>query len=232
MLFCALTVEFTLNWNHMTNVLGEHGLSGPGQQIPLLIGMLSFLRICWIFIKNHYIEPSFHPDEELQTTSAPAPKLTSTSTAPPPTGLGISASRADTTTSIQPAPTPTPVRRAATTTTSPAPTRFPANQHTHLNSIPLLASHTNRPWLQRFLVAYLPWIADFAYFRNRLRANVQGQGFEPVGGLEAGAGVEMQKSTTTTARTSEYYDDGGRRKGGGNVDVDVESLGSKGKGGR
>jgi hypothetical protein len=227
MLFSALTVEFTLNWNHMTNVLGEHGLSGPGQQIPLLIGMLSFLRIIWISIKNHYIDPSLKPDEELETV---APESKSTPPPPAATGLGIS-SRANTfniATSIKSNPTPTPIRRAATTTSSPAPTRFPANQpqHTHLNSIPLLAAHTDRPLLSRFLVAYLPWIADFDYFRNDLRGKAQGgQGFEPV----RGTGLEMQK---TTGQATEGYYDGSGRKGLGSVDVDVESLGTPGKEGR
>ena len=51
---------------------------------------------------------------------------------------------------------------------------------------------------------------------------MRNQGFEPV------RGVEMQKATRQAA--GGYYDEG--RKGVGNVDVDVESLGTPGKEGR
>ena len=186
MLFSALTVEFTLNFNHMTNVLGEHGLSGPGQQLPLLIGLFSFLRICWILIKGSYLGQG-----EAAETGEPRPCVESESkmqrTATSQSGSGHGDARA-------------PLR----------PNASPVQQHAHLNSIPLLAAHTDRPWVQRVLVAYLPWLSDFEFFRKR-----QGQEFEAV--RRGSGGLEMQ-------RTAVAYEN--ERKGG-DVNTHVESLRSR-----
>lgn len=137
MLFSALTVEFTLNFNHMTNVLGEHGLSGPGQQLPLLIGLFSFLRICWILFKDKYLDSGGKPrDRPEQDNSLPRTSTAQSDKAVP-----------------------------NTTTSPPHPSVLPKNPHP--NSIPLLAAHTDRSLAQRVLIVYLPWLSDFAFFHKR-----------------------------------------------------------------
>jgi hypothetical protein len=177
MLFSALTVEFTLNFNHMTNVLGEHGLSGPGQQLPLLIGLFSFVRICWILIKDKYLNRG-EEDAAIET----------------PEG-GKNLQRAGTGMSD------------VAVTASKSPPHGPVlQQHAHLNSIPLLAGHTDRPWVQRVMVAYLPWLSDFSLFGKG-----QQQRFQPV--RRGSEGFEMQKTS---------YDNGRKE-----ADVDVENLGSR-----
>lgn len=183
MLFSALTVECTLNFNHMTNVLGEHGLSGPGQQLPLLIGLFSFLRICWILIKESWLGK--REDAEVGN-------------AHPGVEKGSKVTRIENDQSRQ--------GDAITSTPSPSnPPATPIQQHTHINSIPLLAAHPDRPWVQRVLVAYLPWLSDFGFFRRR-----HAQGFEAV--RRGSEGLEMER--TAVAYRNE-------RKGG---NVDVESL--------
>jgi hypothetical protein len=44
-------IEFTLNLNHMQNVVSFPGAS-PGQLIPLLIGITSLLRVSYIILRN------------------------------------------------------------------------------------------------------------------------------------------------------------------------------------
>jgi hypothetical protein len=188
MLFSALTVECTLNFNHMSNVLGEHGLSGPGQQLPLLIGLFSFLRICWILIKASWLGQG--EDAETEGTRPGFEKGSNVAR------TGNDGSRKG---------------DATTGTSSPSnPPVIPIQQHGHLNSIPLLAAHADRPWVHRVLVAYLPWLADFGFFRKR-----QEHGFEAV--RRGSEGLEMQ-------RTAAAYNN--ERKGV-DVNMDVESLRSR-----
>jgi len=51
-----LMVEFTLNYNHVEGVLASAGITNPGQLLPLLIGLLSLVRICWVLYKEQVIE--------------------------------------------------------------------------------------------------------------------------------------------------------------------------------
>ena len=51
LIFSALMVEFTLNFNHVTAVLGgpnDNELHLPSELLPLLIGAFGFVRICWL----------------------------------------------------------------------------------------------------------------------------------------------------------------------------------------
>jgi len=62
----AISVEFTLNFNHVHGVLGDAGrIYIPSQLLPMLIGVLSFVRILWIRFENWRspddIEPSLPP---------------------------------------------------------------------------------------------------------------------------------------------------------------------------
>ena len=59
LLFSALMVEFTLNFNHVTGVLGgrhEGGLQLPSQLLPFLVGLFSFIRICYQLFKTKLAE--------------------------------------------------------------------------------------------------------------------------------------------------------------------------------
>lgn len=165
MIWAAVTVEFTLNFNHLTDVLGENGLSDPGQQIPLLIGIFSFVRIMWLIFREYYMERADNAETR---------------------GLGVKRTGA----SAQRMPIST------------APNDFP-QQHGHINSIPLVARHGDRALAQRMLVAYLPWLTDFAAFRNKGRSN--GEGFEAMRTAESTPATEMQPKSR-------------------GVNVDVESL--------
>ena len=47
-------VELTLNWNHVENVIGGNGhMSYPAQLLPLIIGILGFVRILYIVYRNY-----------------------------------------------------------------------------------------------------------------------------------------------------------------------------------
>jgi hypothetical protein len=168
MIWAAVTVEMTLNYNHFTGVLGENGLSAPGQQIPLLIGLFSFVRIMYLIYKEYYLERH----ESTKETR----------------GLGIRKSGPGT--SVEAAPVP-----------------HPPEQHTHLNSIPLMARSGDRSLAYKMLVAWLPWLTDFRSFRTPRTDN--GLGIEPMK-ANGGAAVEMHQTTKSTG-----------------VDIDVESLGSR-----
>ena len=51
-IFCMLMVEFTINWNDVTGVVGEQGVGGPGQILPMIIGIFSFVRILWLMFEE------------------------------------------------------------------------------------------------------------------------------------------------------------------------------------
>jgi len=44
-LWSAITIEMTLNWNHVTGTTGGAALSSTGQQLPTIIGVATFLRV-------------------------------------------------------------------------------------------------------------------------------------------------------------------------------------------
>ena len=47
-------VELTLNWNHVENVVGNNGhMSYPAQLLPLIIGILGFVRILYIVYRDY-----------------------------------------------------------------------------------------------------------------------------------------------------------------------------------
>ncbi|KAK3376828.1 hypothetical protein B0T24DRAFT_230306 [Lasiosphaeria ovina] len=59
LLFSAITVEITLNFNHVHNVLGggdngAGGLNLPSQLLPFLTGLFSFIRICYALFKEKW----------------------------------------------------------------------------------------------------------------------------------------------------------------------------------
>lgn len=57
LLFSAVTVEVTLNFNHVHGVLGgrhDGGLQLPSQLLPFLVGLFSFLRIMYVLLKAKF----------------------------------------------------------------------------------------------------------------------------------------------------------------------------------
>ncbi|KAM7190042.1 hypothetical protein V8F20_009875 [Naviculisporaceae sp. PSN 640] len=59
LLFSAVTVECTLNFNHVHGVLGgkhDGGLQLPSQLLPFLVGLFSFVRICYQIFKEKWGE--------------------------------------------------------------------------------------------------------------------------------------------------------------------------------
>jgi hypothetical protein len=63
MIFIACCVEFTLNFNHVTGVLGGTGLVGAGQLLPMFIGLFSFVRIMYLVFREDFWEP--HEKKEM-----------------------------------------------------------------------------------------------------------------------------------------------------------------------
>jgi hypothetical protein len=54
LLWAAITVELTLNWNHVLDTVGIRGLSTTGQQLPALIGAFTFLKVLWLLWKESW----------------------------------------------------------------------------------------------------------------------------------------------------------------------------------
>jgi len=57
LIFSAVTVEVTLNFNHANGVLGgrhDGGLQLPSQLLPFLIGMFSFLRTLYYLLREKF----------------------------------------------------------------------------------------------------------------------------------------------------------------------------------
>jgi hypothetical protein len=55
LIFSAIMVECTLNFNNVMNVLGgdhDGGLQLPSQLLPFLVGFFSFIRICYQLFKR------------------------------------------------------------------------------------------------------------------------------------------------------------------------------------
>ncbi|EXJ64485.1 hypothetical protein A1O7_00821 [Cladophialophora yegresii CBS 114405] len=53
LVFAIVSIEMTLNKNHIRNVLGAGGTRGAGQVIPALIGLISFFRVLYELARQH-----------------------------------------------------------------------------------------------------------------------------------------------------------------------------------
>jgi hypothetical protein len=136
--FSITTIELTIIWNHVLGVIGPNGkISYPAQLLPLLIGTLGFLRICWLlFQKWLNPEPDCCDENEV-----PPEKLNKSNGAPPATpgvGLGLLSS-----------PSAGSERPAA---------------GTGEDSDQSITRH--RRLAIRYLVAYLPWLSQFQFWKN------------------------------------------------------------------
>lgn len=63
-IFTIVCVEFTLVYNHVLGVLAGDGLASAGQLLPLLIGLFSTGRLCWIIYKDNRDKRRATPGEE------------------------------------------------------------------------------------------------------------------------------------------------------------------------
>lgn len=52
MFLIAVTVELTLNWNHVIGTTGSAGLVATGQQIPAIMGATTFLRVLYLLVRE------------------------------------------------------------------------------------------------------------------------------------------------------------------------------------
>jgi hypothetical protein len=131
-------VELTLNWNHVTQVLGPNGnITYPAQLLPMMIGALSFLRICWILFKRwHFPEPDCCDENQI-----PHQRMVMSREAPfdtPQKGLGLLSSPSD--------------HREGTTAV--------VGQEYDTSMV------RNRSPFKRYLVGYLPWLSQFDFWKS------------------------------------------------------------------
>jgi hypothetical protein len=121
-------VEMTLNWNHVTQVLGPNGnISYPAQLLPMMIGLLSFVRICWLLFKR-WRYPAEDENEGSREKLGGTPGAPETQQA----GLGIlQSSRA-----------------------------YPNGNDDEADIA------RNRSLAERYMVAYLPWLSQFEFWKN------------------------------------------------------------------
>lgn len=74
LLLSAVTVECTLNFNHVHGVLGgkhDGGLQLPSQLLPFLVGLFSFVRILYQLFKVKWGES---PEKEAGSAGPPPPR--------------------------------------------------------------------------------------------------------------------------------------------------------------
>ena len=132
-----VTVEFTLNANHITGVLAKKSqIAYPSQLLPMLIGLLSLVRIMWLIFRQWY-----WPEERALTrkiSNKPIPLLQFTPEQPQVVGLGLR-------------PMSSPAYSETTTAVS--------HGQDHSMSI-------HRPLHLRLLVAWLPWLSQFDFWAS------------------------------------------------------------------
>jgi len=135
--FCAVQIELTLVYNNVQQALVAHAnISAPAQLLPLLVGTLSFARTLWLIIYEH-------GNSILDTLRTEADGMEPKSHAENiRRGFHLTIQRFISPLSGE----PLPLHREAS-----------------------VVSHTPfhlRPWHERYLVAYLPWLAIFGFWKK------------------------------------------------------------------
>ncbi|KAH6967114.1 hypothetical protein EDB82DRAFT_481405 [Fusarium venenatum] len=161
LIWSATTVEATLNFNNIEGVLGglgrENTLSLPGQLLPFLIGLFSFLRLCYNIFLEHYLNAQPRNGETLRTVAAASFGLNLLSHTPASTWTRI-----DTTESK---PTYGPSEDGAAAQCAITQTQ----EHQE--------RHNDRGWAVRYLIAWLPWLSLLHnYDKELLEQGVSRQG--------------------------------------------------------
>lgn len=139
--FSMISIEFTLNLNHMDNVIWFPDVS-PGQLIPLLIGIATLLRVSYIILRKRWGRPR---DEE-----EPNRRAERSSTKKHTKGLGLAMPHTNGPYS--------PLRK-----NSPSDAAALANPPLRVAVGPF-PPHLRL--LHRFLFAWLPWLGLFGFFRH------------------------------------------------------------------
>ncbi|KAH8883558.1 hypothetical protein GQ53DRAFT_811347 [Thozetella sp. PMI_491] len=156
LIFSAVMVECTLNFNHVTSVLGgSHGspLQLPGQLLPMLLGTFSFVTICYKLFQEKVGEPKVegaHPYDSLTpftptTPSTPAPNMPGPSEQRRHPGF-------DSLEMIEQEP--------------PTPGHLEPSRHDTLDP-----KERGRSRPVRYLVAWLPWIGMVQHSKSKSRVS-------------------------------------------------------------
>jgi hypothetical protein len=136
LIFSALLVEFSLNFNHLNAVLGgpnDNELHLPAQLLPLLVGAFGFLRICWLTFEE-WRSPGDRDPSVSQSSNEPRESRTMH------LGLGLLAF-------------------------SPAMSRDARAEAEHEDD-ELDEFEKKRSRAVRYLVSWLPWLSLLRHMRN------------------------------------------------------------------
>ncbi|KAL2415699.1 hypothetical protein ABEF95_002513 [Exophiala dermatitidis] len=183
--FAMISIEFTLNLNHMNNVIGSMGLVGPGQLIPLAIGLMSLTRVLWILARQHIPwlrkKDNEKDSEEYMLSSPETPKFIG--------GIGLTMSNPHSTYSPYPHSPEAKIlsspekEKPLASSKSPAATYNvgspPASSGgsgggdwgsiSTLPPLPAIATGPKRHSLtHRILLAWLPWLGLFEWSKHSL----------------------------------------------------------------
>ncbi|EXJ95376.1 hypothetical protein A1O1_00497 [Capronia coronata CBS 617.96] len=182
--YAIVSIEFTLNLNHMNNVIGTSGLVGPGQLIPLAIGLLSLTRVLYILSRQHIPwlrkkNRGSNDDDDSQVGH-----FSPTSDRNYIAGIGLTMTNTQTIYSphsSSPGQTPS-VDRGSISTLPP---------------LPAIAAPSQRRSLpHRILLAWLPWLGLFEWSKHSLTPSLGH--YSSFGGLSLnGLYVRGGKATKT-----------------------------------
>ena len=136
-MFVGVTVEITLNINHVVAVMGGQGFVGPGQLLPLSIGLLSFVRVCYLLFKEYVIERQQRRTERLEREQSLH-------------GLGVIGTTAR--------ESPAPGKRKTGLVGS-------IKHSATINAARRNKRHRAEIW-HRILTAWLPWLSCFEWWRK------------------------------------------------------------------
>ncbi|EXJ89136.1 hypothetical protein A1O3_02200 [Capronia epimyces CBS 606.96] len=157
--FAILSIEFTLNLNHMNNVVGSMGLVGPGQLIPLAIGLLSLTRVLWILGRQH-IPWLKEKDEDCCPTvtesTGPAAQEKYMS------GIGLTMTN---TPSLYSPLSPNTKMSSSSPGQASSTTMVSSS---NLPPLPATTSPQKRSLPHRMLLAWLPWLGLFEWSKHSL----------------------------------------------------------------
>lgn len=140
-IFCANIVEMTLNYNHMLGTLAQNSrITTPAQLLPFLVGTLSFVRTLWLIFKEHgkTVANILRADAEMAENEAPK-------------FLHIVYLAFDVT-----------IRRII----SPLSVSSDATSTARRERSPPDTPHRYHPWHRRYLVAWLPWLSVFKFWKH------------------------------------------------------------------
>ena len=144
MIFAVITVELTLNWNKVNDVIGTgNNVAYPSQLLPLLIGVFGLVRILFLLFWAYY-----EPEDREQGETATAPPedaqgnlSVGNEQRAGPQGLGSRSRK----------------RTASPSPYSPGTTILGHDQ----NHNPVAV---RRSLFHRYMVAWLPWLSQFPFW--------------------------------------------------------------------